>query len=207
MTALPRSAARALIDSRAWTHLSWAGVAVFALWLALLIQDARWPELRMAACFFLPLVLLLLIPHGLPPVMLALGTLCFLVSAAGWALDWYGLWWWFDVALHTLNPFALMTGSMYMLWKAELIPARRPGRFVLWATGLGLAMGIGWELIEVTYLDLTWPDTILDLVMNTAGAAFAGSFALWMIRARGLPPVGRRPRVPLPQPMPVRVRR
>jgi hypothetical protein len=68
-------------------------------------------------------------------------------------------------------------------------------------------MGIAWELFELTYLQLTWPDTILDLVMDTSGAALGGWFALWMIRARGLPPVGRRPPLPVPQPLPVRVRR
>ena len=207
MTALPRPTARALIDSRAWMHLSWAGVAVFALWLGTLILSDRWHELLMAACFFLPLVLMLLIPHGLPPLLLAIGAVCFLVSAAGWSLDWYGDFWWFDVALHFLNPAALLAASMTMFWKADLIPARGPGRFVLWATTLGLAMGIAWELIELTYLQLTWPDTILDLVMDTSGAALGGWFALWMIRARGLPPVGRRPPLAVPQPLPVRVRR
>lgn len=206
MTALPRPTARALIDSRLWLVLSWAGVAAFAAWLLTLVLAARWPELRMASCFFLPLLLLLLVPHGLPPLLLAVGTGCFLVSAAGWALDWYSHLWWFDVVLHALNPFALTTASMFMLWKAELLSVRRPGRFVLWSAGLGLVLGIVWELFEVTFLVLTWADTLQDLVMDTAGAALGGWFAAWMIRVRGQPPVGRRP-LASTRPMPVRVRR
>ena len=207
MTAPPRPIARAMTDSRAWTALSWLGVAVFALWLGTLIHAARWPELRMAACFFLPLVLMLLIPHGLPPLMLAIGTACFLVSAAGWSLDWYSDFWWFDVAVHALNPFALTAASMFMFWKAELLPAPGAGRFVLWSAALGLILGIAWELFELTFLQLTWPDTILDLVMDSSGAALGGWFAFWMIRARGLPPVGRRPRLSAAQPLTLRVER
>lgn len=198
MTALPRPASirplpGSVIDARGWIVMSWAGVAGFAVFLAALLLDERWFELRIAACFFLPLLILKLVPHGLPNLVMALVTGCFVLSAAGWALDWYGRFWWFDVVLHTINPMLIMTGTMFMLWKADLLAhAPRKGRFVLWSTGIGLALGVAWELFEFTYLPLTWPDTILDVVMNTAGAALGGWFAIWLIDRRGLPPEGHR---------------
>lgn len=197
MTAAPLASTRPLpglvIDARVWLVLSWVGVTAFAAMLGLLLMDGRWYELRIAACFFLPLVAFLLMPHRLPNLVMALATGCFLVSAAGWALDWYGRFWWFDIVLHTINPLLIMTGVMFMLWKADLLAhAPRKGRFVLWSTGIGLALGILWELFEFTYLPLTWPDTILDVVMNTAGAALGGWFAIWLIDSRGLPPEGHR---------------
>lgn len=195
----------ALIDLPLWLALAWLGVALSAMGLAALVLLGRWPELGIAICFFLPLLALMLCPHGLPSLLMAGIAGCFLVSGAGWALDWYGLFWWFDVLIHGLNPVAMVAGSMFMLWKADLVASARPGRFVWLASLYGLALGIGWELIEVTYLPLTWPDTILDLVMDTAGAALGGWLGLWLIERRGGAPVGRRPvpvafrpRVPVP---------
>lgn len=198
--------ARDLIDSRRWIVLSWAGVVVFAGILTALLFAGRWPELRIAASFFLPLLAFMLLPHGLPPLLVALITGSFLLSAAGWALDWYSLFWWFDVVLHALNPMVMTAASVVMLWKAELVSARA-GSLVLWATLLGLVLGLSWELIEVTFLVLTWPDTILDLVMDVSGAALGGWVAAWIIGAWGRAPVGRQGLAGLREPVPIRVHR
>jgi hypothetical protein len=198
MTASPRLASvrplpGARIDARLWITLAWAGVVVFALALGALAGLGRWAELRMAAGFFGPLLPVMLVRHGLPSLLVAAIVACTLVSAAGWAWDWYARLWWFDIVLHTVNPLVMMAASMFMLWKADLLAhAPRKGRFVLWATGLGLALGVGWEILEFTYLPLTWPDTILDLVMDGAGAALGGWLAIWLIEQRGEPPAGRR---------------
>jgi hypothetical protein len=191
MTRTP--ARRSAIDSPAWLVLAWSGVALFAVALGALLLDDRWSELRIASCFFLPYLALMLCPHGLPNLLLAGIAGCFLLSAAGWALDWYAVAWWFDVLIHGLNPIPMVAGSMFMLWKADLVAVTRPGRFVLASASYGLALGIAWEAIEVTYLHLTWPDTILDLVMDAAGSALGGWLALWLIARRGSKPVGRRP--------------
>lgn len=207
-------AARRFIESRAWSVLAWVFTGSFGILLAALIPSRQWDELRIAACFFLPLMVVMLVRHGLPDLLLAFIAACFLLSGAGWAFDWYDAFWWFDVVLHGLNPVPMMAGTMYMLWKADFVqPKPRTGRFVLIATALGLALGVVWELIEVTYLVLTWPDTLLDLVMDTAGAALGGALAAWIILIRGLQPVGRRGLAGLPfaglriDPAPVRIRR
>ncbi|MBP1807583.1 hypothetical protein [Rubellimicrobium aerolatum] len=215
MTATPLASTRPLpshlIDAWGWLLLSWAGIAVFAAALAALAFHGRWHELTMAAAFFVPLLVIQLSPHGLPNLLVVIITACFLVSAAGWAWDWYRVVWWFDVALHAINPLVMMAASMFMLWKAEFLAhAPRKGRFVLWSTGLGLLLGLGWEGVEVTFLDLTWPDTLLDLVMDGAGSALGGSFAIWLIERRGRPAIGRRGRSRLAwwaEPVPIPLRR
>lgn len=199
MTAAPRKDAlrppsALALDAPIWRRLSWGGTVAFAAALAALVLLGRWQELRIAVCFFVPLVAVLLIPHGLPDLLLATIVAAFLLSAAGWAWDWYARWWWFDVLLHTINPAVIMTGSMFMLWKAGFLrhaPGR--GRFVLWSTAFGTVLGVGWELFEFTYLPLTWPDTLLDLLMNGAGAALGGWATILIIDRRGQEPVGRRP--------------
>jgi hypothetical protein len=222
MTSIPLHASTrplpgAVIDARAWLTLARTGTVVFAAALATLVLLRRWDEVQIATGFFVPLLAIMLARHGLPNLLVAVIAGCFLVSGAGWSWDWYGLFWWFDVVMHFVNPLVMMAGSMFMLWKADLLKyAPRKGRFVLWSTALGLILGVGWEVIEYTYLPLTWPDTILDIAMDTAGAALGGWFAIWLIEQRGLAPVGHRHnhvlrfgawaahRVPLPVTVPVR---
>jgi hypothetical protein len=182
-----------IIDAPVWLTLARAGTVVFAAALATLILLRRWDEVEIATGFFGPLVAILVARHGLPNLLVAVIMASFLVSGAGWSWDWYGLFWWFDIVLHFVNPLVMMAGSMFMLWKADLLGHARKGRFVLWSTALGFALGVGWEVIEYTYLPFEWPDTILDVVMDTAGAALGGWLALWLIEQRGLEPVGRRP--------------
>ena len=222
MTSIPLHASTrplpgAIIDARVWLTLARAGTVVFAAALAMLILLRRREEVEIATGFFVPLLAVMVARHGLPNLLVAVIATCFLVSGAGWAWDWYGLFWWFDVVIHFVNPLVMMAGSMFMLWKADLLKyAPRKGRFVLWSTAFGLVLGVGWEGIEYTYLPLTWPDTILDVVMDTAGAALGGWFAIWLIEQRGLAPVGHRHDhvlrlgawaahyVPLPVPAPVK---
>ncbi len=184
-----------VVDSPLWSRLAWGALAALGLWLALLGADGAWFEWRVGLAFFAPFLALLLIPHGLPPLLVGIAAFAFTVSALGWALDWYARLWWFDLALHTLNPFVILAGSMVMLWKADLLaaPPGRPG-FVLLSTGLGLALGLLWELFEFTFLVLTWADTLSDVAADAVGAALGGWFAGWLIRARGMAPVGRRRR-------------
>src|SRR5919112_288439 len=101
------------------------------------VIDARvWLTLaRIGTGFFVPLLGVMVTRHGLPNLLVAVIAGCFLVSGAGWAFDWYGLFWWFDVVIHFVNPLVMMAGSMFMLWKADLLKyAPRKGRFVLWST-------------------------------------------------------------------------
>lgn len=187
-----RAGPAALTDGWGWRLVAWGCVLLLAAGLLAFAQLGRWSELRIATCFFLPLLVLVLAPHGLPSLLVALAAASLAVSAAGWALDWYAPLPWFDLLLHALNPFTIMACSLFMLWKADLAPPPGRGGFLLWAAVLGTAFGIAWELFEARFLDLTWPDTLSDLAMNLLGSILGGRFAAWVIARRGLPPVGRR---------------
>ncbi|MBM6583581.1 MULTISPECIES: hypothetical protein [Microvirga] len=50
---------------------------------------------------------------------------------------------------------------------------------------IGLGLGIAWELVEATFLNLERADTLLDLVMDTIGATAGGKFAGWVINQQG----------------------
>lgn len=125
-------------------------------------------------------------------------------NAAGYLFDLYRQFWWFDRALHACTILALT------LWLALFICARglrgEPGQKLLTVFMLacvGVALGALWEVAEWGF-DQIAPgdvikgkhDTILDIVLDTAGAVTA-SFMAWHFLQLKEPaaPGGR----PLPQ--------
>lgn len=175
-----------------WTALAWAMALGFAAFLLALAVQGRADALLIGSAFALPLALLLLLPLGLPAMIVAAGSFVLVLSGLGWALDWYGALWWFDLLIHGLNPLVLTTGSFLMLWKAGLPPAPGRGRLLLWGALYGLALGVGWELIELTFLVLTWDDTLSDLAMDVVGAALGGAWAGRLVARGAVRQVGRR---------------
>lgn len=112
----------------------------------------------------------------LPGLISFLVVLAAIINAGGWAWNWYNLVW-FDEFVHAFTSFAVMSAVGYVAWSRNWTSAV-PGtvRFVLWAAAVGLGLGIVWEIFESLFLNLTFRDTIVDLVMNTLGAAAAGWF-------------------------------
>lgn len=103
------------------------------------------------------------------------------VNVAGYALNLYHRFWWFDEALHLYTPFALTLALALRLYDNGLA-AVRDSRLVLALTvaSVGIAVGALWEIGEWGYDQLAptdvilgKTDTIVDLMLDTAGAAAA----------------------------------
>ncbi|GGF76246.1 hypothetical protein GCM10011402_31260 [Paracoccus acridae] len=119
----------------------------------------------------------------------SLAVLLLAANVAGYALNLYAAAWWFDRVLHAATLFALT------FWLALLVfaPVFLPGRTLLAAalvTSLGVAIGAWWEVAEWAF-DLLSPgnvikgknDTIIDIVMDTFGAALAAALAPHYLRS------------------------
>ena len=93
----------------------------------------------------------------------------------------------YDELVHAFSSFAVMAAIGYLAWTRRYIDAA-PGSatFVLIVAATGLALGVGWELIEMLFLNLSWTDTLVDLLVDTIGAAAGGVLAGWVIRRQGL---------------------
>jgi hypothetical protein len=98
------------------------------------------------------------------------------VNAAGYALNWYQEFWWFDKVLHAYTTFAVTLPLALLLYGAVLA-GLRGHRFVLVLTivNLGVALGALWEIAEFGVAGLGEPDiesrvdTVMDLIMDLAG--------------------------------------
>ncbi|WP_159347687.1 hypothetical protein [Roseomonas harenae] len=113
-----------------------------------------------------------------------------LVNAAGYAFGLYQTYWWFDRALHGYTILAIT------LWLALFLCApvldRRAGRdvlIVLLVASMGIAIGALWEVAEWGFDRIASGnaikgkhDTILDIVMDTAGAVLAAFLTLRLTR-------------------------
>lgn len=103
-------------------------------------------------------------------------------NIAGYALNLYRQFIWFDEVLHAYTIFSLTLLLGVYASGVVLIGARSHSViFVLVVASLGLALGGLWEVAEWVFdqivrgnVILGKTDTIIDLVVDTVGAVLAG---------------------------------
>ncbi len=115
--------------------------------------------------------------------------LALLGSAAGWALSLYQKFWFYDEILHFYSMFAYTLVAALYLYGLALTGARTHRLLlVLIIGGIGVSLGVVWEIAEWTYDEIVRPnvirgktDTMIDLVMDALGALLAGFVCLVML--------------------------
>lgn len=174
------------VNSGAWRALAWLGVALQAAALIAVWWLQRWNGLWTIGGFFALSLAFMLMKDRIPSLMSFLIVCAALLNAGGWAWNWFDQFLWYDEFIHTFTPFALVSALMYRLWTGGLInDAPGSGSFILKAAVIGLGLGIAWEIAEMLFLNLHFTDTLVDLVLDTIGAALGGWFAGWAIQNQG----------------------
>lgn len=125
----------------------------------------------------------------------ALAALALATNTAGYAFDLYHKFWWFDRVLHAGTILA-MTFWLALFVCARSLHPRQGHRLlaVFLLACVGIALGALWEVAEWA-ADLVLPgdvikgknDTIIDLVMDTAGALAGAALATTCLRPRPAP--------------------
>ena len=114
-------------------------------------------------------------------------------NAAGYALDLYARFWWFDRILHACTILAVTFWLAIFVCRRVLRGGRgRDALLALVIASVGLAIGALWEVAEWAF-DRIAPgdvikgkhDTIIDIVMDTLGALVAGAASLKFLRPEG----------------------
>ena len=113
-----------------------------------------------------------------------------LVNAAGYVLNLYDRFVWFDEVIHTYTSFTITLLLALLLYGDVLSGVRKsPVLLVLTVASLGIAIGALWEIAEWVY-DQMVPenailgktDTMIDLVLDSLGALAAGIVGIVMIK-------------------------
>lgn len=174
-----------VLNWRTWCGLAWLGVAALAGGMIIsAIAGAWWGVVGMLN-FLVLSVGFLLLTRRLPHLVHFLVVLAAFLNAYGWVYNWFDALVFYDELVHAYTTGALALAAALWLWQDRRYPSEF-GRFVAATAGLGLGIGILWELAEMAFLDLRLIDTISDLVMDTAGAALAGLFGAWAVHSRPL---------------------
>jgi hypothetical protein len=121
--------------------------------------------------------------------------LIWVIALVHMAAENFYLYWtfrWFDILTHFMGGIWVGLAGLWVWYFSGYIrEVRRPtGRAILVALGAGFVIGILWELFELAVWYLAGnglpsnygPDTLLDLIVDMAGA-LAG-FGLYRILAR-----------------------
>ena len=128
-----------------------------------------------------------------------LAAVMLVANLAGYALDLYQRFWWFDRVLHAATILALTFWSAVFVLRRVMTDAGQHRLLLAFVVAcVGVAIGAWWEVAEWGF-DRVAPgdvikgkyDTIIDLVMDTLGAALGA----WM-SLRALRPVSGNSKVP-----------
>lgn len=111
-------------------------------------------------------------------------------NAAGYLMDLWERFGWYDDVVHFYATFALTLVLALYLYGPVLTGARRSTLpLVLVIASVGLAIGALWELAEWMYdwyvpgdVILGKPDTMGDLALDAAGAFLAAALAVIFVR-------------------------
>ena len=164
-------------DSAAWRMLAWAGVALQVAALLFVLWSQQWNGAWTIALFLGLSTGFLLMQNRLPGLIDFLVVLAALLNAGGWAWEWYHSIVWFDEFVHAFTSFAVVAAIAWVAWSRRWITAASGSKaFILQAAAIGFGLGVVWEIFESLFLNLTFWDTVMDLIMDTLGAAIAGWF-------------------------------
>ena len=106
-------------------------------------------------------------------------------NVAGYAFDLFAAFWWFDRVLHAATILAL-TFWLAVMFVGEGIREGGTLLFIVLVASVGVAIGALWEVAEWVFDRFAFgdvikgkDDTVIDIVMDTLGAAAAAALAQW----------------------------
>ncbi len=180
------------------TLIIWASLLVGAILAGI---AGRWQTAFVAlATIAVSLVPLLVVPRfgiRLPRGMIAASTFfIFATLFLGEVFDFYGRYWWWDIALHGISALGFgIIGFLFVfiLFKGDRYAAPA------WALGLiafcvAVTIGVLWEIFEFAMdqiLDLNMQksgllDTMGDLIVDVTGAAIGGLAGFFYLKGQSV---------------------
>lgn len=134
--------------------------------------------LAMAIFLAAALAVQVLLRKRLPGVLAFLLVLSALLNGAGGSFEWFETYRWYDESIHLYTGFAGLAAIGYVYARDQ---ALRPAALAWWCTAVGLALAVGWEVIEGLVGDLEAVDTASDIALGTIGSALGGLFAARLV--------------------------
>jgi hypothetical protein len=170
-----------------YRNIAWAGIAILAVTLVLVIVQANWLGVGFIGGFLLASIAFVKWEHKLPTLFDLIFVAAALLNGIGSAWDLYNKPGLYDEIAHFCSIFAITLTLGFLLF-SELMESFHGHRvlFVITIASLGIAFGALWEILEWS-ADFLTPkqivsglfDTITDLILDSAGAVLAALLNLW----------------------------
>ncbi|TFY98455.1 hypothetical protein [Ramlibacter rhizophilus] len=170
----------ARFDAPLWRGFACTGVLLIAAQLVLAWHAQRMLMVTGLAVFVLAGLAAAWVPSRLPSLLRLLLVLAALLNAAGGFFRWFDNVPWFDELAHGYTGFAGLAAIGFLYARVDVL---RRDSLVGWCAAMGLALGVGWEVLEGMAGPLGLVDTLSDLVMDVLGAALGGAFARHVLQA------------------------
>ncbi|MEA5550041.1 hypothetical protein VB713_03435 [Anabaena cylindrica UHCC 0172] len=172
--------------------IAWVGQAVLAIFVLAAAVQGKWFNALSLSFFLIVAFIFVIKDDKLPTLFDFLFVLAALLNATGWVWDLFGKPGPYDEIVHAYTTFAitlalsfLVYSSMFSLFRNHVL------LYLITITSFGIAIGALWEVVEWsagkildTQVIESLDDTIIDLIMDSLGAAFAALISLWALRKR-----------------------
>lgn len=174
------------LESRIYVVATWIGVATLVVSLLALALIQQWIGAIVVAPFLGASLAFVAFERRLPPLFDCLFVWTAVVNAAGYAWDLYATIPPYDEIVHGTTIFAITLTGGYLTYRS-VAPAfaRHRTLFMVAVTSFGIAVGALWEVFEWTFGFVgPIPDTMVDLILDSIGAAAAALLAGHALRRR-----------------------
>lgn len=154
------------------------------------LSQGKWQNGLGLALFLAASLAFVVTDDRLPTLFDFLFVLAALLNAGGWVLGLFyqpGL---YDEIVHTFTTFAVTLALSFLAYSSMLTIFRNHKLlYLLTITSFGIAIGALWEITEwtagivlSTEVIESLNDTIMDLIMDSLGAAIAAITSLWTLQ-------------------------
>jgi hypothetical protein len=170
---------------RGYRIAAWAGQFLLAISTVVVWVRVGWQAGLILLLFLIASFIFVLKDRQLPTLF----DLLFVIAALLNAFGWIGLFYQpgpYDEITHAYTTFAITLALSFIVYK-PMLPVFRSHRrlYILTIISFGIAIGALWEVFEwLTATINSLDDTIVDLIMDTIGAAAASLLSLRALQER-----------------------
>lgn len=175
---------------RGYRVAAWVGQALLTIAVIAAISQGNWQNALGLAVFLAASLAFVVMDDRLPALFDFLFVLAALLNAGGWV---WGLFYQqgpYDEIVHAFTTFAVTLALSFLAYSSMLTIFRNHKLlYLLTITSFGIAIGALWEIAEwtagivlSTEVIESLDDTIIDLIMDSLGAAIAALTSLWALQ-------------------------
>jgi hypothetical protein len=171
------------LDAHGLRVTAWICIAVLSVAAVIAVWRGYWGNVAILGGFAIGTALFLA-SERLPSLFALLFVLAAFINAASWALGLWSLFPVYDNLVHAYTTFAGTITAGYLAYRSKTVRFNSIGwLFILSISTFGIGFGVFWEFFEwAAGMNSTYRDVMMDLLMDSLGAAVAAVLSGYAVR-------------------------